>query len=364
MMRTPGENRLSLAATHGLTAHAADRLTELGQDPVWVDALIGVAKSTELIHFETDLGIRFTDLDLDAARAVVAIPVQARDRLFGVLCIALHSEAEIEMYGTNLYQAIGYQIGVAVENMELIEQSSAIEVLREADRLRSELIANASHELRTPLGLIKVFATTLLLEELELSVEKQHEFLEAIEQETAKLEGIVDNLLDLGRMESHRLHLDRHLVDLADLIEKATSTMQPELAQHHLVTDLPQHPVKALVDPIRIEQVLRNLLSNAIKYSPQGGTITVQICESDQRVQVCVSDEGIGIPQAEQERIFERFYRVENEHTSHIRGAGLGLSICRWIVGAHGGQITVDSTPGRGSTFCLSLPAGPKIRRQ
>jgi PAS domain S-box-containing protein len=363
MMLAPEEERLSLAASRGLGARTTQQLTELGQDPAWAGALISMAQSTAVIALDKDPRISLSGLDLSPAEAVVVVPVQARERIFGVLCIALQSQAELDVYGMSLYRGIGRQIGVAAENLELIEQSSEIEVLRQADRLRSELIANASHELRTPLGLIKIFASTLLLDEVDLALEKRREFLAAIEEETANLEGIVDNLLDLGRMESHRLRLDRHLVDLVDLVEKATSAMQPELDRHQLLNKLPQASVMALVDPVRIRQVLRNLLSNAIKYSPQGGTITVQLGTSGDHVQICVSDEGIGIPKSEQERIFERFYRVQNEHTSQVRGVGLGLAICRWIVGAHGGQITVDSAPGRGSTFCLSLPADGEIQR-
>jgi PAS domain S-box-containing protein len=363
MMLGPEASRLSLADSRGLSARAAQQLTELGQDPAWVEALISLARSTALIALDQDAHISLISLDLSPAEALIVIPVQARERIYGVLCIALQSRNELDVYGMSLYRGIGRQIGVAAENLELIEQSSEIEVLRQADRLRSELIANASHELRTPLGLIKIFASTLLLDEVELSLEKQREFLNAIEEETVNLEGIVDNLLDLGRMESHRLRLDRHLVDLVELVEKATSAMEPELDGHQLVNNLPQAPVVALVDPVRIHQVLRNLLSNAIKYSPQGGPITVQLGTSADQVQICVSDEGIGIPEAEQERIFERFYRVQNEHTSQVRGVGLGLAICRWIVGAHGGQITVDSAMGRGSTFCLSLPTESETQR-
>jgi two-component system sensor histidine kinase VicK len=117
----------------------------------------------------------------------------------------------------------------------------------------------------------------------------------------------------------------------------------------------------ATVDPKRIEQVLRNLLSNAIKYSPEGGTITVQGCGDERQLLVQVSDGGIGIPSEDLERVFERFYRVENEITQSVRGAGLGLSVCRGIVEAHGGHIWVESALGAGSTFYFTLPVLSKV---
>ena len=129
------------------------------------------------------------------------------------------------------------------------------------------------------------------------------------------------------------------------------------MSRHRLVTDLPEGTLTALVDAKRIEQVLRNLLDNAIKYSPDGGMIAVQAFRDDAKILVAVSDEGIGIPAEEWDRIFERFHRVENEITRRMRGAGLGLAVCRGIVEAHGGRIWAESQMGAGSTFCFTLPA-------
>jgi signal transduction histidine kinase len=123
-------------------------------------------------------------------------------------------------------------------------------------------------------------------------------------------------------------------------------------------------PLVALADAKRIEQVLRNLLSNAIKYSPHGGTITVQGQSGANGVSIWVRDQGIGIPEEEQSRIFERFYRVDNDTTRRTRGAGLGLSICKWIMEAHGGQILVQSVVGQGSAFGLVVPTGDAQGRQ
>jgi len=285
------------------------------------------------------------------------IPVQAREGVLGVLHLIRAPEPPLSARAIQILVSIGNQIGLALDNRRLLEETSQMDLLREADRLRSELIANASHELRTPLGLIKVFSTALLMDELSLGPEKQAEFVQGIAQETANLEGIVDNLLDLGRMESGQLRLDRRRIDLSLLARKAAAEIEPILDGHRLARELADGPLWAEVDPRRIEQVLRNLLTNAKKYSPPGSEIALRTARVDQEIVICVQDEGIGIAPQDQERIFERFYRADNEVTRRVRGAGLGLSICKWIAEAHGGEIRVQSALQRGSTFCLALPA-------
>ncbi|TEU11118.1 MAG: hypothetical protein E3J21_24425 [Anaerolineales bacterium] len=137
-------------------------------------------------------------------------------------------------------------------------------------------------------------------------------------------------------------------------------TVEVQPTQHRFVHDFPSDPLVVTVDPKRIEQVLRNLLSNAIKYSPEGGTITVQGRGDRSQLLIRVSDQGMGIPSEDLERIFERFYRVENEITQRVRGVGLGLAVCQGIVEAHGGRIWAESVLGVGSTFYFTLPVGSR----
>jgi signal transduction histidine kinase len=134
------------------------------------------------------------------------------------------------------------------------------------------------------------------------------------------------------------------------------SATQFQRPPHHLTLDFPDHPLMVHVDRKRIEQVLRNLLSNAIKYSPQGGTITIQGRGDLSQALIWVRDEGLGIPEQDLERVFERFYRVESADTQSISGVGLGLAVCRGIIKAHGGRIWAESTLGQGSTFYFTLP--------
>ena len=290
--------------------------------------------------------------------ALASVPIESKDQLLGVLSVFSYTPGKQTPQKVQLLSAISHQVGVAVENARLAEQASSVEILQELNRLRSELIANVSHEVRTPLGLIKVSCSSLLAEDVDFGREIRRKFLRSIDEETVKLEKIVDNLLNLSQIESGRLRLDKHPTDVAQLTREVTRRLETQTTQHHFVHDLPPNPLMAVVDARRVEQVLRNLLGNAIKYSPNGGAITIQGNEDENQLIFRVHDQGIGIPPKDLERVFERFYRVETETAQNVRGVGLGLAICQSIIGAHGGHIWVKSSPGEGSTFYFTLPIG------
>ncbi len=346
---------LSLIAHRGLSQEMVEetRTIKLGHSITGQVAQSGqpivLARAVDDPRFSTETIRR------EAVQAFAAIPIKSKDKVLGVLGVFSRSPRQLNSQEVQLLTAIGHQIGVAIENVRLAEKASEIEILRKLNRLRSELIANVSHELRTPLGLIKIFCTTLLREDVDFDHETQREFLGHIEEETDRLEKIVDNLLNLSQMRDGRLRLDKRPTDVGQLVREVMESTEVQLTQHRLVHDFPSEPLGATVDPKRLEQVLRNLLSNALKYSPAGGTITVRGRRDGRQILVQISDQGIGIPAEALGRVFERFYRVENELTQSVRGAGLGLAVCRGIVEAHGGRIWVESTPGLGSTFYFTL---------
>jgi signal transduction histidine kinase len=265
----------------------------------------------------------------------------------------------LDVQDEQLLAAIGHQMGVAIENAQLAQEATEVEILREVDHFRSELIANVSHELRTPLGLISIFCTSLLMDDVTFDRDTQLEFLQGIEKQAGKLEGIVENLLDMERMESERLCLDKRPTDLAQIAHDLSRSFAEQYPNHTLTYHFSTEPFVVSVDPKRIEQVLRNLLSNALKYSPEGGEIRVEGRRDARQAVLQVSDSGIGIPAEEQARIFERFYRVDNELTRRVGGVGLGLAVCQGIVEAHGGRIWVESALGEGTTVYFSLPVDP-----
>jgi PAS domain S-box-containing protein len=346
---------LSLAAHRGLspemikgteTTEWGEGITgeaiQLGQAVVVTDACDGRCLGSEVA-------------ERDGLQACAAVPIISKGKTLGALGICSRNTRQMSAQEMQLLAAIGHQIGTAIENARLAKEAAEVHVLQELNRLSTELIANVSHELRTPLGLIKVYSTTLLTEDVYFDRETQKECLRTIDEETERLETIVDNLLDLSRMEGGRLHLDRRPTDVRQLAKEIVQAMEIQTTQHRFALDLPTYPLTAHVDARRIEQVLRNLLSNAIKYSPEGGMITIQARGDDDQLLVGISDEGIGIPPHDLDRVFERFYRVDNEVTQRVGGAGLGLAVCKGIVKAHGGRIWVESSLGEGSAFYFTL---------
>ncbi len=347
---------LTLAAQRGIPESACDRLRRIRLVESSPGKRAEMAPMIQIDDVLEAVRYKIQAAQPDVPFTLTGVPIQSKDKVLGVLGSISHSAQALSPNRAQLLTTIGHQIGIAVENARLAQQAAEVKILREIDRLRSELIANVSHELRTPLGLIKISSSSLLMDDADFDRETQQKFLNNISEETTKLEKIVEHLLDLGRIESGRLHLDKQPTDLGQLICNAISSMEALSDRHHLVSDLRPAPLMATVDAKRVEQVLRNLLDNAIKYSPDGGTITVQAYRDGQQILLAVSDEGIGIPAEEWDRVFDRFHRVENELTRRMRGAGLGLAVCRGIVEAHGGRIWMESQPGAGSVFCLTLP--------
>ncbi len=224
---------------------------------------------------------------------------------------------------------------------------------RELESAKSDFIATVSHELRTPMTAVYGAARTLLRPDVDLSGEDSRQLLEMIATQAERLAQITEEVLLTSRLDRGDIHVQQTPVDVTEVARETVGAMTPHLDRK--VSFEAPGPVHATGDADRIQQILVNLLDNAAKYSPEGGEITVSVAENGSRVRVAVADQGLGIPRAEQEAIFEKFYRVDPSHTQAPAGTGLGLYICRELARRMGGDVTVESERGRGSTFIVEL---------
>jgi PAS domain S-box-containing protein len=227
------------------------------------------------------------------------------------------------------------------------------------EQVKSDFVSTVSHELRTPLTSIYGFAETLLRQDVMFGEEERQTFLRYIASESQRLTSIVDTLLNVARLDTGDLQVNLAETDVRDVVGQVLETVsEAEVDGHEFVVDLPDEPLAARADPEKLRQVCTILVENAIRYSPEGGTVTVGASRHQDMVEVSVADEGIGIPQSDQEQIFRKFYRGSDaELRAGAGGTGLGLFIARGLVTAMGGRIWVSSQEGEGSRFAFELPA-------
>jgi signal transduction histidine kinase len=229
--------------------------------------------------------------------------------------------------------------------------------LVELDRLKDEFLSLVSHELRTPLTSIRGYLDLVLDEEAGELNQEQRRFLQAVERNSGRLLRLVGDLLFVAQADAGRLSLERGKVDLAELAAHCVEGAAPAASEKSVTLVLLANPVPALVgDRGRLAQVLDNLVSNALKFTPQGGTVEVRTYAEGDAVVLEVEDTGIGIPAADQPRLFERFFRSSVADDQAIPGTGLGLAIVKAIVEAHAGRISIESREGTGTTFRVDLP--------
>jgi signal transduction histidine kinase len=227
--------------------------------------------------------------------------------------------------------------------------------LLESEQVKSELVSNVSHELRTPLASVLGFSSLML--DRDLPPEETKRYLEVIRTEARRLAALLNDLLDLQRVEQEALDLRNEEVDLNELLATQVTLYSAQSDAHELKFQPSEEQLAVRGDRDRLAQVVGNLLSNAIKYSPEGGVVEVTATLIGDEAWIWVRDEGLGIPGGHQEQIFTKFFRGDVGRELGIAGTGLGLVLARQIIEAHGGEIGFDSESGRGSTFWLQLPA-------
>ncbi|GAC1431772.1 MAG: hypothetical protein NVS4B1_30460 [Ktedonobacteraceae bacterium] len=318
----------------------------------------------ELFSINPDdiLGHKFDDLQQEVER-IFTDPVGFRGKIAGsatnaqlqfteIISQCWPVARELELFSTPVRSANAEYIGRLYVFRDVTHE-------REVDRMKSEFVSLVSHELRTPLTSIKGYIDLLVDGDAGELNEEQLEYLGIAKNNADRLVALINDLLDVSRIESGKVELQRTVVDLVRLIQNAASSLRPQIDAkgQHLELDLSRTPHAVLADADRVTQILTNLLSNAYKYTPPGGTISVIAHgEENDRVRVEVKDTGIGLSSEEMGKLFTKFFRAKNRTTQAVGGTGLGLTITRSLVEMHGGEITVASVVGQGTTFSFTLP--------
>jgi signal transduction histidine kinase len=295
-------------------------------------------------------------------RASLAVPLLREDRIIGGLVVRRKSTGEFRPEVIELLKTFATQSVLAIQNARLFreieEKSQQIEA---ANRHKSEFLANMSHELRTPLNAIIGFSEVLqekLFGELN---EKQAEYTDDILTSGRHLLSLINEILDLSKVEAGRMELELATFDLPLAIDNARTFVRERATRHGITLDVAVDDRLGdfVGDERKIKQILLNLLSNAVKFTPEGGRIGIKARQADGSVEISVTDSGIGIAPEDQPKIFEEFRQVGADYAHKVEGTGLGLTLAKKFVELHGGKIWVESEVGKGSKFTFTLPINP-----
>jgi signal transduction histidine kinase/HAMP domain-containing protein len=359
--------QFQLRATHGMSQELIQAIREagvkLGQTAVGRAGLSREAVQVPDIMEEPTYPLRQI-IVRDGVRALLAVPLVREDRLIGGLVVRRKAPGQFEKKTVELLQTFVTQSALAIQNARLFreieEKGRELEI---ASKHKSEFLANMSHELRTPLNAILGY-TELILDKIYGEVpEKIQEVLERLEKNGRHLLGLINNVLDLSKIEAGQLTLSLSEYSMGEVVQTVFTSVEALAAEKKLELKVmvPTDLTTGKGDEQRIAQVLLNLLGNAIKFTEEG-EVGVEVTVSNETFLVSVSDTGPGLSEADQKKIFEDFQQADGSTTRGKDGTGLGLSIAKKIIEMHGGRIWVESTLGKGSTFWFKLPV--KVERQ
>lgn len=292
---------------------------------------------------------------LAGARGVY-LPLLGTRGTVGVVGIMPHRAEDDRLRSPDqfhLLETFVNQTALAIERAQLDKEAQAAHAQMEAEQMRNSLLSSVSHDLRTPLATIQGAASSMLDAGDAMDAGTRDELTESIHDEAERLSRLVTNLLEMTRLQSGATQIKKEWLDLEEVIGSALRHMTSQLSSRPLSVIVPDDLPLIPFDGVLIEQVLINLLDNADKYSPAGSPIDIMTTKNDAGVQVSISDRGLGLAAGDEQRVFERFFRG---NTSHARGAGLGLAICKAIIDAHAGKIWAEGRAGGGATFSFVLP--------
>ena len=291
-------------------------------------------------------------IDGTPATAQLVVPIRREGAIIGVISLESRRDNAFQEQDVVFVERLADRAAVAIENARLYQ------ALEQADQAKSDFISLVTHELRVPMTSIRGYTDLLLGEMAGPLNESQREFLQTVRRNLERMSVLIRDLSDINRIETGRMKFEMAVFDLRDAVENVVDDLREaiESKDQTIATSLPDELPAVYADRTRINQVLANLLSNANKYTPQGGAITVDVQSRDDHALVAVVDDGIGISEENQAKLFTQFFRAEDEAVREQTGWGLGLSIVKKLVEAHGGEVGFESKLGEGSTFTFTVP--------
>jgi PAS domain S-box-containing protein len=315
-----------------------------------------IARDQRLPHSVRDL------LFEGNVHSMAIFPLIASGNWLGCFLVFFSKEKHFEPVELRHIKVLVDQASITLYNLQLLEiEAESRHEAERANEIKTRFLAMISHELRTPLTSIKGFTTTLLADDVAWEPEEQRDFIQTIQQETNRLQELIDHLLDLSRLDAGMLPIVLEEHSLQEIIVDALPQFQVMTDKHLFSLRLPANLPPVFVDAKRIVQVLVNLVHNAVLYTPSGTEIIIMAGVRGKFVQVSVIDHGPGIPKAERKRVFQAFQRGIHEENGAGKGAGLGLAICKGLVEAHGGQIWIKKQPPPGTTISFTIPLVPPV---
>lgn len=286
----------------------------------------------------------------DRGRGTAYAPLKVGVKPIGVMVL---TSSTLEQ-GT--IEAIAALVALALERARFLKEVSHTEALRQSDELKSALLASVSHDLRTPLTSIRAAVDNLLQEEIEWDEAALHEFHLIISEEVSRLTRLVQNLLEMARIEAGQLRLSKEWTSIEELFSNVLDRCSASIRDHRVVLNIDSGQSLVRIDSRLIAEALTNLVENSAKYSPSDSQILLRALAEDDKLTISVSDQGPGVAPDERDRIFDKFYRSNRLSERRSGGTGMGLAIVRGIIEAHGGKIWLESDPGQGATFAFTVP--------